>query len=64
MTYGLNTRAPADDSVVVKRALARASGTWGGHQAWRQFDPEQRLALVEQALRPANDLIDAYPLAL
>ena len=63
MTYGLSTRAPNDSDVVAK-ALARASGTWGGYQAWRQLDPDHRLELVELALKPANDRIDAYPLAL
>ncbi|MGH6658540.1 MAG: hypothetical protein ACREBK_00830 [Sphingomicrobium sp.] len=31
---------------------------------WSLLDRERRLALVEHALRPANDQIDAYPLAL
>jgi hypothetical protein len=63
MTYGHSPRASAETSVV-DRALSRASGTWGGYQAWRQLDPEKRLELIEQALRPANDVIDGYPLAL
>jgi hypothetical protein len=33
-------------------------------QGWRSLDENRRLALIEYALRPANDLIDAYPLAL
>lgn len=63
MAYGLSTRAPAS-SAVVERALARANGTWGGYQAWRQLDPDHRLELIEQALNPANDGIDDFPLAL
>ena len=55
MTYGHGNRAPAKNAL--ERALARASGTWGGYQAWRQLDSEKRFELVEQALgSPANDL--------
>jgi predicted phage gp36 major capsid-like protein len=63
MTYGQGTRASAEDQAV-ERALARASGTWGGYQAWRQLDPEQKLELINKALEAANDRIDAYPIAL
>ena len=64
MTYGHSPRAPAA-SALVRRALERASGTWGGYQAWRRLDPDARLDLVEGALAcPANDCIDSFPLAL
>jgi hypothetical protein len=63
MTYGQCSPASAEDSAV-ERARARASGTWGGYQAWRQLDAELKLELVEKALEAANDRIDAYPLAL
>jgi hypothetical protein len=64
MAYGLSTRAPAASSLV-QRALDRASGTWGGYQAWRKLDSEKRLELIEQALAtPANDRIDGFPIAL
>jgi hypothetical protein len=63
MAYGLSTRASAANPVV-ERALARASGTWGGYQAWRQLDVDRRLELVEEAMVPANDRIDSFPLAL
>jgi len=64
MTYGHSSRAPAP-SILVQKALARASGTWGGYQAWRQLDPEERLQLVEKALGcAANDCIDGFPIAL
>ena len=63
MTYGHRPRVSAH-SPAVEHALNRAAGTWGGYQAWRQLDPDSRLELVEQALRPANDVIDAFPLAL
>jgi hypothetical protein len=62
MTYGHSNRAPAEN--VVAKALARASGTWGGYQAWRQLDAEKRLALVEHALVSAANDPDSFPLAL
>ena len=33
-------------------------------RSWNALDPDLRLALVERALQPANDIIDGYPLAL
>jgi hypothetical protein len=64
MLYGHSIRASSQQAAV-RRALERASGTWGGYQAWRKLDPESRLDLVEQALgAPANDLLDDLPLAL
>ena len=63
MTYGHSNRAPAMNAAV-ERALARASGTWGGYQAWRQLDAEKRLELVEQALDCAANDLDCFPLAL
>ena len=62
MTYGHSTRL-ADENATVQRALVRASGTWGGYQAWRLLDAERRLALVEEALKP-TDLIDDFPVAM
>ncbi|MBA2770800.1 MAG: hypothetical protein H0U34_02095 [Sphingomonas sp.] len=32
--------------------------------AWRKLDERSRLRLVERELKPANDRIDGYPLAL
>jgi hypothetical protein len=62
MNYGHSHRAPAEDAVA--KALARASGTWGGYQAWRQLDPEKRFELVEQALVTAANDFDSFPVAL
>ena len=63
MTNGHGNRVPADNAL--QRALARASGTWGGYQAWRGLDSEKRFELVEQALGcTSNDLNDCFPLAL
>jgi hypothetical protein len=34
-------------------------------RAWQQLAPERRLDAVERALNaPANDLVDAFPIAL
>jgi hypothetical protein len=63
MAYGQCNQAPAH-SPEVERALARAAGSWGGYQAWRGLDEDQRLNLVDCALKPANDLVDEYPIAL
>jgi hypothetical protein len=63
MTYGQWSRASAKDQAV-EGALTRASGSWGGYQAWRQLDPELKLELIDQALQATNDLIDPFPLAL
>ncbi len=58
MTYGLARRLPAEP----KDALpARARVRFVG---WRRLDEQSRLQLIERELRPGNDLIDAYPLAL
>ncbi len=67
MTYGHCARASVEhaaENAAIGRALARASGMWGGYQAWRQLDPDRRLKLVDGALKPANDIVDGYPLAL
>jgi hypothetical protein len=62
MTYGLSTHAFIEDGPAAQVINAQASRSTA--RSWRALDPDLRLALVEQALRPANDLIDAYPLAL
>ncbi|MFL6744104.1 MAG: hypothetical protein ACJ8E3_09160 [Sphingomicrobium sp.] len=62
MTYGLSTRAFIEDGPAAQVIIAEASRSTA--RSWRALDADLRLALVEQALKPANDLIDAYPLAL
>jgi hypothetical protein len=61
MTHGHSNRVPGGSAL--DRALARASGTWGGYQAWRRLDAEKKFELVEQALG-CSDLDDCFPLAL
>jgi hypothetical protein len=62
MTYGLSTRAFIEDGPVVQ--VAQADTLRSTARAWRALDEAHRIELIEQALRPANDLIDAFPLAL
>ena len=55
MTYGHREALPErGERVAATHTLA----------AWRGLDPNRRLEMIEGALRPANDLVDAYPLAL
>jgi len=61
MTYGLGTRALIE---IAPRSKAGESESGLHAQGWRSLDPDRRLRLVDRALNPANDLINAYPLAL
>ena len=62
MTYGLSTRAFIENGPAVQLMAATASRSTA--RSWSVLDEDRRLELVERALKPANDLIDAYPLAL
>jgi hypothetical protein len=62
MTYGLSTRAFIEDGPAVQAIQVQASHSTA--RSWRALDAERRLAIVERALQPANDFIDAFPLAL
>lgn len=63
MTYGLGTRLFIEDGPAARAAEALA--TRSAARPWRALTADTRLALIENALQPpANDLIDAYPLAL
>ena len=68
MTYGHSDRASAASDAAVKRALARAAGTWGGYRAWRQpktpvRDAAERMTepAPKLAPEPANDVTLAEP---
>ena len=62
MAYGLSTRAFIEDGP--SDLLARADAQRSTARAWRVLDERRRLALIECALRPANDCLDSFPLAL
>ena len=62
MIYGLSTRVFIEDGPAAQAINAQAARTTA--RSWRALDADRRLALIEHALKPANDLIDAYPLAL
>jgi hypothetical protein len=62
MTYGLSTRAFIEDGPVVR--VAHADTLRSTARKWRALDEAHRIELIELALRPANDRIDAFPFAL
>jgi hypothetical protein len=62
MAYGLSTRAFVEDGPVEQVAKIEASRSTA--RSWRALTAAGRLAIVEQALRAANDRIDGYPIAL
>ena len=62
MPYGLSTRVFIENGPAVRAIEAQSLRS--SARSWRALDAERRLKLVDVALKPANDLIDAYPLAL
>ena len=62
MTYGLGTRVFIEDGPAEQ--VARADTFRTTARSWQALDEARRLALVERALNPANDCIDAFPMAL
>jgi hypothetical protein len=44
--------------------VMKVQSTRSTARSWRALDADSRFAAIEKALRPANDLIDAYPMAL
>jgi hypothetical protein len=62
MTYGLGTRVFIEDGPAEQ--VAKADTLRSTARAWQALDEARRLALVERALNPANDCIDAFPMAL
>ena len=59
MTYGLDRRLPEETPAAEALQPRRI-----GFGRWRSLDSQTRLLMVERELRPANDLIDGFPLAL
>ena len=62
MAYGLSTRAFIENGPVEQ--VAKLDAMRSTARSWRALNEARRLALIEQAVRAANDRIDAYPLAL
>ena len=56
MTYGHDRVLPAES--------ATSPSLRPQFTAWRKLDDRSRMKLVERELKPANDLIDGYPIAL
>lgn len=62
MAYGLSTRAFIKGGPVEQ--VAKAEPGRSTARSWRALSEACRLAVVEQAVRAANERIDGYPLAL
>ena len=62
MTYGLNTNAFIENGAAVRVQQLRLSRSTA--RSWSLLDRHRRLALIERALRPANQGSDGFPLAL
>jgi len=65
MAYGLNRQLFVENGPALTAADGRRPRSSVVYRAWRGLNPEHRLAIVERALKPANDdSVDGYPLAL
>jgi hypothetical protein len=62
MTYGLTTRAFVENGPAVLAEQVRVSHS--SSRTWRALNEARKLELIERAIKPCNDVIDAYPLAL
>jgi len=62
MAYGLDTDAFIENGPAVQAIRAQSVNSTA--RSWRALNPERRLALIEKALNPANDLTDAYSVAV
>lgn len=62
MAYGLGTRAFIEGGPAAEAGKAEADRATA--RSWRGMSEACRLAVVEQAVRAANDRIDGYPFAL
>ena len=63
MAYGLNRSLFIENGPAIRSAEARDRSSSDAFRAWAGLNAERRLALVETALRVANDR-DGLPLAL
>jgi len=64
MAYGLNPQLFVENGPAVTAALGQSPRSSTVYRAWSRLDQERRFAIVESALKPANDFIDEFPLAL
>jgi hypothetical protein len=62
MTYGHSIRAFIENGPVEQVAKVESGRTTA--RSWQALSQACRLALVERAIRAANDRIDGYPAAL
>jgi hypothetical protein len=63
MTYDLGIHEFIENGPAAMAIRARSSRS--AVRFWRALDPDHRLAAVEGALRPANDVeLNDYPIAL
>lgn len=62
MAYGLSTRAFVEDGPVEQ--VAKAQSIRSTARTWHVLNEACRLAVIEQALKAANDHADGYPAAL
>ena len=64
MAYGLNPRLCIENGPAVTASESQSPRSSTVLRGWRSLDRACRLAAVERALKPANDFIDEYPVAL
>jgi hypothetical protein len=65
MAHGNGRAVPATTAETATRAATNSARAWSGFGGWRELEAEDRLALIECALKiPANDFADDLPLAL
>ena len=62
MAYGLSTSAFVENGPFEQ--VAKLQSTRSTARSWQALNSKCRLAMVEQALRAANDGLDQFPFAL
>lgn len=62
MAYGLRTRAFIEDGPAEQ--VAKVAAQRSTARSWRVLSEACRLAMIERALAPANDLTDGFRAAL
>ena len=62
MIYGLTRRAFVEDGAAIAAMDLQALRSTA--RSWQALDADRRLQLVDCALKPANDICDALPIAL